>query len=157
MISINNLNLVNANLLKFFFCYNFICLLLSVIFLGSYNISHLEQWLREYHLQESGAFSTMEPLIQASQLLQARKTDADVDSVCQMCPKLKTAQVCTFPLLFKKCGKFNFNWNFLMFWKAFCCKMTSKKYWWNIKFMLILFILYVIYTVICIRWSSIIY
>lgn len=58
-----------------------------------YNISHLEQWLREYHLQESGAFSTMEPLIQASQLLQARKTDADVDSVCQMCPKLKTAQI----------------------------------------------------------------
>uniref|UniRef100_A0A0L8H2F5 Myosin motor domain-containing protein n=1 Tax=Octopus bimaculoides TaxID=37653 RepID=A0A0L8H2F5_OCTBM len=58
-----------------------------------YNISHLEQWLREYHLQDSGAFSTMEPLIQASQLLQARKTDADVDSVCQMCPKLKTAQI----------------------------------------------------------------
>nr|AAF12809.2 myosin heavy chain V [Doryteuthis pealeii] len=58
-----------------------------------YNISHLEQWLREYHLQDAGAFSTMEPLIQASQLLQARKTDADVDSVCQMCPKLKTAQI----------------------------------------------------------------
>ena len=56
----------------------------------------MEQWLRDNKLQESGAGSTLEPIIQASQLLQARKTDADVDSVCDMCSKLTTAQVWSF-------------------------------------------------------------
>ncbi|KAL4216467.1 myosin V [Mactra antiquata] len=58
-----------------------------------YNISYLEQWLRDSKLQESGAGETLEPIIQASQLLQARKTDADVDSVCEMCSKLATPQI----------------------------------------------------------------
>ncbi|WAR28974.1 MYO5A-like protein [Mya arenaria] len=35
----------------------------------------------------------LEPIVQASQLLQARKTDADVDSVCDMCSKLTVPQI----------------------------------------------------------------
>ncbi|XP_069102080.1 LOW QUALITY PROTEIN: unconventional myosin-Va-like [Argopecten irradians] len=58
-----------------------------------YNLSHLEQWLRDNKLHEVGAQVTMEPIIQASQLLQARKTVADVDSICEMCSKLTTAQI----------------------------------------------------------------
>ncbi|CAC5367738.1 MYO5 [Mytilus coruscus] len=58
-----------------------------------YNLSHLEQWLRDNKLQESGALSALEPITQASQLLQARKTDADVDSICEMCSKLTTPQI----------------------------------------------------------------
>ncbi|WAR29019.1 MYO5A-like protein [Mya arenaria] len=34
----------------------------------------------------------LEPIVQTSQLLQARKTDADVDSVCDMCSKLTVPQ-----------------------------------------------------------------
>ena len=49
--------------------------------------------MRDNKLQESGAGSSLEPIVQASQLLQARKTDADVDSVCEMCSKLTVPQV----------------------------------------------------------------
>lgn len=56
-------------------------------------MSHLEQWLRDNKLQESGALTALEPITQASQLLQARKTEADVDSICEMCSKLTTPQV----------------------------------------------------------------
>lgn len=62
-------------------------------YLTRYNLSHLEQWLRDNKLNESGAQSTLEPITQASQLLQARKSDADVDSICEMCSKLTTPQV----------------------------------------------------------------
>ena len=36
---------------------------------------------------------TLQPIIQAAQLLQARKTDEDVQSVCDMCDKLSMFQV----------------------------------------------------------------
>ena len=58
-----------------------------------YNISHLEQWIRDSKLQESGASETLEPIIQASQLLQARKSDSDIKSICDMCSKLTIAQI----------------------------------------------------------------
>jgi myosin-5 len=58
-----------------------------------YNISFLEQWIRDSKLQESGASETLEPVIQASQLLQARKSDSDIKSICDMCPKLTIAQI----------------------------------------------------------------
>ena len=35
----------------------------------------------------------LHPIVQASQLLQARKTEDDVDSICEMCSKLTTSQV----------------------------------------------------------------
>ncbi|WAR29031.1 MYO5A-like protein, partial [Mya arenaria] len=46
----------------------------------------------QIYRQDSGAGSSLEPIVQASQLLQARKTDADVDSVCDMCSKLTVPQ-----------------------------------------------------------------
>lgn len=58
-----------------------------------YNVTILEQWLREHKLQDSGALDTLEPIIQASHLLQSRKTMADVSSVCEMCSRLSVAQV----------------------------------------------------------------
>ena len=65
-----------------------------------YNLSHMEQWLRDNKLNESGAQSALDPIVQASQLLQARKTDTDVDSICEMCSKLTLAQVSTVQCLF---------------------------------------------------------
>ena len=58
-------------------------------------MSHLEQWIRDNKLQESEVGGSLEPIIQASQLLQARKTETDVDSIVEMCSKLTTSQVST--------------------------------------------------------------
>ena len=57
-------------------------------------MSQLEQWLREQRLHDGGALDVMRPMIEATQLLQARKTEADVDSICDMCTHLSTSQVC---------------------------------------------------------------
>ncbi|XP_029160851.1 unconventional myosin-Va isoform X2 [Nylanderia fulva] len=56
-----------------------------------YNMSHLEQWGRDRQLET--ASEALQPIIQASQLLQARKTDEDVNSVCEMCNKLSANQI----------------------------------------------------------------
>ncbi|ELT88116.1 hypothetical protein CAPTEDRAFT_225225 [Capitella teleta] len=58
-----------------------------------YNLSHLEQWLRDHKLQETPCQDALDPIIQASQLLQARKTEADVESICEMCSRLSTSQI----------------------------------------------------------------
>lgn len=58
-----------------------------------YNLSHLEQWTRDMRLHEAGVTDTLAPIIQAAQLLQARKTDDDVNSICDMCDKLSVSQV----------------------------------------------------------------
>lgn len=59
-----------------------------------YNISQLEEWLRGKNLQQSGAVKTMEPLIQAAQLLQVKKkTTDDAAAICLMCKALSTQQV----------------------------------------------------------------
>ncbi|XP_069779986.1 unconventional myosin-Vb isoform X2 [Narcine bancroftii] len=59
-----------------------------------YNISQLEEWLRGKNLQQSGAVKTMEPLIQAAQLLQVKKkTTDDAIAICSMCKALSTQQI----------------------------------------------------------------
>lgn len=54
-------------------------------------MSHLEQWGRDRRLE--AASEALQPIVQASQLLQARKTDEDVNSVCEMCNKLTANQI----------------------------------------------------------------
>ena len=39
--------------------------------------------------------ASLEPISQAAQLLQARKTEKDVNSICTMCDKLTVDQVST--------------------------------------------------------------
>ncbi|XP_015604628.1 unconventional myosin-Va isoform X2 [Cephus cinctus] len=56
-----------------------------------YNLSHLEQWARDQRLEP--AAEALQPIIQAAQLLQARKNDEDVHSVCDMCNKLTPNQI----------------------------------------------------------------
>ncbi|KAJ8247859.1 hypothetical protein GJAV_G00251350 [Gymnothorax javanicus] len=59
-----------------------------------YNVSQLEEWLREKTLMNCGAKDALEPLIQAAQLLQVKKkTDEDADAICSMCSALSTAQI----------------------------------------------------------------
>lgn len=57
-----------------------------------YNLSHVEQWARDEKLQS--ASEALQPIVQAAQLLQARKQlDEDVNSVCDMCSKLSANQI----------------------------------------------------------------
>ncbi|XP_069819300.1 unconventional myosin-Vb [Dendropsophus ebraccatus] len=59
-----------------------------------YNISQLEEWLRGKNLHNSGAAQTMEPLIQAAQLLQLKKkTQEDAEAICSLCNALTTQQI----------------------------------------------------------------
>ncbi|XP_053317883.1 unconventional myosin-Va isoform X4 [Spea bombifrons] len=59
-----------------------------------YNVSQLEEWLRDKNLMNSGAKETLEPLIQAAQLLQVKKkTDEDAEAICSMCNALTMAQI----------------------------------------------------------------
>ncbi|KAJ8391648.1 hypothetical protein AAFF_G00087890 [Aldrovandia affinis] len=59
-----------------------------------YNVSQLEEWLRDKNLMTCGAKDMLEPLIQAAQLLQVKKkTDEDADAICTMCSALSTAQI----------------------------------------------------------------
>ncbi|XP_041647512.1 unconventional myosin-Vb [Cheilinus undulatus] len=59
-----------------------------------YNVSLLEEWLRSRGLQAGGTVATLEPLIQAVQLLQAgKKTDADAQALVETCTALSTQQI----------------------------------------------------------------
>ncbi|KAJ6662948.1 hypothetical protein lerEdw1_010769 [Lerista edwardsae] len=59
-----------------------------------FNISQLEEWLRGKNLLPSGAAETMEPLIQAAQLLQLKKkTSEDAEAICSLCTSLTTQQI----------------------------------------------------------------
>ncbi|XP_018521855.1 unconventional myosin-Va [Lates calcarifer] len=59
-----------------------------------YNVWQLEEWLAERELADCGAKETLEPLVQAAQLLQIKKkTEADAQAICNMCTALTTAQI----------------------------------------------------------------
>ncbi|KAJ7993038.1 hypothetical protein DPEC_G00268290 [Dallia pectoralis] len=59
-----------------------------------YNVSLLEEWLRCRVQQAGGAVAFLEPLIQATQLLQVgKKTDADAQALVHTCTALSTQQI----------------------------------------------------------------
>ncbi|XP_030639969.1 unconventional myosin-Vb [Chanos chanos] len=59
-----------------------------------YNVSLLEEWLRGRGVQTGGAIATLEPLIQAAQLLQmGKKTEADGRALVQTCSTLSSQQI----------------------------------------------------------------
>lgn len=59
-----------------------------------YNVSLLEEWLRSRGVMAGGAVATLEPLIQAAQLLQVgKKTPADAQAIVQTCSALSSQQV----------------------------------------------------------------
>ncbi|KAM4706763.1 unconventional myosin-Vb-like [Discoglossus pictus] len=59
-----------------------------------YNICQVEEWLRGRGLHTAWMMKPLEPLVQASQLLQVKKqTEDDAQAVCSMCTELSSAQV----------------------------------------------------------------
>ena len=65
------------------------------LLLSRYNIAQLEQWARDQNLEDNGTkvIDTLLPVIQATQLLQARKSEEDVPGICDMCDKLRVSQI----------------------------------------------------------------
>nr|XP_057930064.1 unconventional myosin-Vb isoform X2 [Doryrhamphus excisus] len=58
------------------------------------NVSQLEEWLRSRGLQTEGAAASMEPLIQAVQLLQVgKRTEKDAAALLQTCTALSSQQI----------------------------------------------------------------
>uniref|UniRef100_A0A4W3GZS6 Unconventional myosin-Va-like n=1 Tax=Callorhinchus milii TaxID=7868 RepID=A0A4W3GZS6_CALMI len=58
------------------------------------NVSRLQEWLSGKRLQGSGALEALQPLTQASQLLQLNKrTDTDAEAICSMCTALSKSQI----------------------------------------------------------------
>jgi len=60
-----------------------------------YNVAQLEQWARDQKIEDTGTkvIDTLLPIIQATQLLQARKSEEDVAGICDMCDKLRVSQI----------------------------------------------------------------
>lgn len=57
-----------------------------------YNVSGLEDWGRSKKMEEV-VKQALSPVIQASQILQARKSDNDVSTICDICDNLSIQQV----------------------------------------------------------------
>uniref|UniRef100_A0A1A9USQ1 Myosin motor domain-containing protein n=1 Tax=Glossina austeni TaxID=7395 RepID=A0A1A9USQ1_GLOAU len=57
-----------------------------------YNLGYIEDWVREKKMSNE-VLTPLAPLNQVSQLLQSRKSENDVQSICDLCMNLNTAQV----------------------------------------------------------------
>lgn len=57
-------------------------------------------------VQETALKGTLQPIIQAAHLLQARKSDEDVVSVCEMCGALTPLQICKILNLYSPIDEF---------------------------------------------------
>lgn len=58
----------------------------------------MEEWLRANNLFQSKAAATLEPIIQAAQLLQVKKkTTQDAEAICSLCTALTMQQVLAAP------------------------------------------------------------
>ncbi|XP_056095174.1 unconventional myosin-Va isoform X1 [Rhinichthys klamathensis goyatoka] len=72
-----------------------------------YNVCQLEEWLLDKDLQGSGARESLEPLIQAAQLLQIKKkSQDDADAICTMCTALTTQQIVKILSLYTPVNEF---------------------------------------------------
>jgi myosin-5 len=71
-----------------------------------YNVAQLEQWARDQKIEDTGSkvIDTLLPIIQATQLLQARKSEEDVIGICDMCDKLRVSQIIKILNLYTPAG-----------------------------------------------------
>jgi len=62
-----------------------------------YNVAQVEQWARDAKIHDNDgelfSIDTLEPIIQAAALLQARKTEDNVQAICDKCNALKVSQI----------------------------------------------------------------
>jgi myosin-5 len=59
-----------------------------------YNLNFLEEWIREHGLAPFGVLDALQPIVQASKLLQMKKqTIADAETICNTCTELNLLQI----------------------------------------------------------------
>uniref|UniRef100_A0A0K2VG83 Myosin 5 [Tribolium castaneum] n=1 Tax=Lepeophtheirus salmonis TaxID=72036 RepID=A0A0K2VG83_LEPSM len=60
-----------------------------------FNIAQIEQWARDYKVDDEKrqVIEALAPVIQATQLLQTRKTQEDAVNLCNMCDQLRVSQI----------------------------------------------------------------
>ncbi|XP_062867127.1 unconventional myosin-Vb [Trichomycterus rosablanca] len=59
-----------------------------------YNITQMEEWLRDKNMHQNNIITTIEPIIQVSQLLQInKKTSQDAEAICSRCTALTAQQI----------------------------------------------------------------
>ncbi|XP_041085865.1 unconventional myosin-Vb isoform X2 [Polyodon spathula] len=72
-----------------------------------YNVSQLEDWLRGRSLQLGGAVDSLEPLIQASQLLQvSKRSESDARAIEETCTALSPSQIVKILSLYTPLNEF---------------------------------------------------
>uniref|UniRef100_A0A672IAL7 Myosin VAb n=1 Tax=Salarias fasciatus TaxID=181472 RepID=A0A672IAL7_SALFA len=72
-----------------------------------FNVWQLNEWLVERELTDCGAKDTLEPLLQAAQLLQIRKsTEADAQAICSICSALTAEQIVKLLTLYTPVNEF---------------------------------------------------
>ena len=55
-----------------------------------FNLSALEQWAREQQIPNCNeVVEKLEPIIQATKLLQAKKTESSIETIVEVCNKLR--------------------------------------------------------------------
>ncbi len=85
-----------------------------------YNASLLEDWCRMRGVAAEGVASQLAPVIQASKLLQMKKSsEADVEAICDLCTQLNALQVYV-----QKSKKEIFVDNFSLFAFGFRCRRS---------------------------------
>ena len=60
-----------------------------------YNVAQLEQWAKDQGLEDAGyrVSHALSPIIQAAHLLQAKKSQENVNEICSMCSNLRVSQI----------------------------------------------------------------
>lgn len=59
-----------------------------------YNLNIVEEWVREHGLVSYGLLECIQPVVQATKLLQMKKkTEDDAKTICDVCTTLNTLQV----------------------------------------------------------------
>ncbi|XP_053208161.1 unconventional myosin-Va-like [Panonychus citri] len=59
-----------------------------------FNLSALEQWAREQQIPNCNeVVEKLEPIIQATKLLQAKKTESSIETIVEVCNKLSSSQI----------------------------------------------------------------
>ena len=65
-----------------------------MFFQTRYNLNVLEEWIRENEVTVYGLLECIQPVIQATKLLQMKKqTEDDARAICDLCTKLNSLQV----------------------------------------------------------------
>lgn len=79
-----------------------------------FNLSVLEQWCRESNMPNCNeVIDQLNPITQATKLLQTKKTEDNISTIVEMCNKLTSSQICKLLNLYTSVDEENISGEFL--------------------------------------------